>query len=70
MLDVIYFVAHCATQMRRNVKDSTIRARCPKALKNDVETVAYLKGLDAADIIRMAVAEYVQKFRSADVPRP
>lgn len=40
-----------------------IRARCDVELKRSIEQIAAIQQLDAADIIRIACAAYVLKFR-------
>lgn len=70
-------VAQCATSERadgkqkgreiiymRKPKTAVIRARCEETLKSDLDLVAALKHLDSADIIRIACAEFVEKFKS------
>jgi hypothetical protein len=47
-------------------KSQIIRARCNPSLKDDIERIAFIKQLDAADVIRMALFDYVQKFRNSD----
>lgn len=48
------------------MKTEVLRARCDSRLKEDVERVAYLKQLDSADIIRIAVSDYIRRFRNSD----
>jgi hypothetical protein len=60
-----YFVLQSGTRMKIR-KTQVIRARCDASLKGDVDRIAFIKQLDPADIIRIAVRDYVQKFRSAD----
>lgn len=65
----VYMGLSCATngpQMKKESKSEIIRARCGRDLKEDVERVAFLKQLDPADIIRIAVRDYIQRFRNSD----
>ena len=47
------------------LKGEVIRARCSDDLKRAVERIALIQQLDTADIVRIAVATYVQNFRQA-----
>lgn len=51
--------------MKLRVKTTVIRARCEPDLKLDVERIATFKRLDAADIIRIAIHDYIQRFKNA-----
>ena len=48
----------------RSKKDEMLRARCGKDLKDDVDLIARLKGVDSSDIVRIACRELVQKFKT------
>lgn len=53
--------------LKRLSKDAILRARCDARLKENVNRVAYLQQLDESDIVRIAVAAYVQKFQGASL---
>lgn len=44
-------------------KNSVIRARCDVNLKLSIERIAAINQLDPSDVIRIACANYVQKFQ-------
>lgn len=52
--------------MRSRSKTDVIRARCEPDLKQDIERIALFKRLDAADITRIALRDYIQRFKNAD----
>jgi hypothetical protein len=71
-VDGVNLVAQCShakimktETLRKMAKDAILRARCDARLKEDVSRVAYLQRLDESDIVRIAVANYVQKFQGA-----
>lgn len=43
-----------------------IRVRCAPDLKRKVYQIAQFKELDSSDIIRIALNDYIQKFKHAD----
>lgn len=55
--------------MKKPTKSATIRARCAPQLKDDLATVAKLKELDEADIVRIALACYIAPFKNAAAAR-
>jgi antitoxin component of RelBE/YafQ-DinJ toxin-antitoxin module len=44
-------------------KDAVLKARCEPELKDAVDQVAQRQRLDTSDIVRIAVAKYVETFR-------
>jgi hypothetical protein len=47
-------------------KSEMVRFRCEPNLKVEVNRVAVLKQLDAADIIRIALRDYLAQFRQTN----
>jgi hypothetical protein len=45
-------------------KSEMVRFRCEPMLKMEVRQVALLKQLDDSDIIRIALRDYIDKFRN------
>ena len=68
----IPYVLQCSHNFMKNTqkpaKTAVLRARCDSRLKSDVWQVALLQRLDESDIVRIAVANYVQKIQSAGQP--
>lgn len=57
------------TTTQKPTKEAVIKARCDSGLKRAVDQIAMLQQLDSSDIVRIAVAAYVQKFQTGSFQR-
>jgi len=53
------------TEQNNELKSVTIRARVEPAFKREVAMLAKFKHLEESDIVRIAVAQLIEKFRNA-----
>lgn len=50
--------------MKHRMKTAVLRIRCEPSWKKEVAQIAYFKDLDTADIVRIALNDYMEKFKS------
>jgi hypothetical protein len=55
--------------VKTRTKTDVLRVRCEPDWKKELAVIASFKGLDTADIVRIALSEYVHRFKNPDAQR-